>query len=391
MSVKLLKKVMGSNIPLSHEHLIELINASLDEYDLLKEVLDREDEAHIVVDRKREEAVLVTRSLAKLIPVNMSGKSIEDFIKDNDLKKYFLSVLSGEEGLNDRDFSFGEGEIKTIRISFLPFMLKDREYLDIRFRDITESLKKEMKLRNTEALASMTTMAAGVAHEIKNPLAAMQIYTSLLRKAIQSGKGIEKANEFIDIIEQETERLNEIAVDFLFAVKPMQVDLKMDSLNDIILELSDFVAVEAATKDIKITLRLDKFLPSLMLDRKLLRRAFLNIINNSFYAMKNGGELVIEDKSDGDYVKLSISDNGTGLSEETQKKIFEPYYTTKAESGTGLGLTAVLKIINAHSGEIALESHLGKGTCFTFKFPIPKSQRKVLKDKDMESGDNTDN
>lgn len=382
MSIKLLRRVIGSDIEISQEHLRELCASALDEFDLLKEVLDRENEGHIVLDRSQGDVILMTRSLMKLIPVSISGKSFTDSIKDPDLKKYFLAVLDGNENMNERDFSFGEGEIKTIRISFMPFMLKDREYLDIRFNDITENLKKEMKLRNTEALASMTTMAAGVAHEIKNPLAAMQIYTSLLRKAIQSGKGLDKANEFIDIIEQETERLNEIAVDFLFAVKPMQVDLKLDSLNDIIMELSDFVAVEAATKNIKITLSLDKFIPSLMLDRKLLRRAFLNIINNSFYAMKDGGELIIEDKCDGDYVKLAIIDNGSGMSEETKSRIFEPYYTTKAESGTGLGLTAVLKIINAHSGEIALDSQLGKGTCFTFKFPIPKSQRKVLKEKE---------
>ena len=148
------------------------------------------------------------------------------------------------------------------------------------------------------------------------------------------------------------------------------------------MELSDIFDVEAATKNIKKTLTLEKFITYLMLDRKLLRRAFLNIINNSFYAMKDGGELIIEDKCDGDYVKLAIIDNGSGMSEETKSRIFEPYYTTKAESGTGLGLTAVLKIINAHSGEIALDSQLGKGTCFTFKFPIPKSQRKVLKEKE---------
>ena len=372
MSVKLLRKIIGSNIEISQEHLRELCDSALGEYDLLKEVLDRQDEGHIVLSKEDHEVLLITRNLTKLIPVSTSGKSFSDSIKDPDLKKYFKSVLDGNESMNERDFSFGEGEIKTIRISFLPFMLNDVEYIDIRFNDITDALKKEMKLRNTEALASMTTMAAGVAHEIKNPLAAMQIYTSLLRKAIASGKGIEKANEFIDIIEQETERLNEIAVDFLFAVKPMQVDLKLDSLNEIIMELGDFVAVEAVTKNIKMTFHLDKFIPSLMLDRKLLRRAFLNVINNSFYAMKTGGELIIEDKCDGDYV----------MSEETKKRIFEPYYTTKAESGTGLGLTAVLKIVNAHSAEITLDSQLGVGTCFTFKFPIPKSQRKVLKEKE---------
>lgn len=382
MSVKLLRKIIGSNIEISQEHLRKLCDSALGEYDLLKEVLDRQDEGHIVLSKEDHEVLLITRNLTKLIPVSTSGKSFSDSIKDPDLKKYFKSVLDGNESMNERDFSFGEGEIKTIRISFLPFMLNDVEYIDIRFNDITDALKKEMKLRNTEALASMTTMAAGVAHEIKNPLAAMQIYTSLLRKAIASGKGMEKANEFIDIIEQETERLNEIAVDFLFAVKPMQVDLMLDSLNEIIMELGDFVAVEAVTKNIKMTFHLDKFIPSLMLDRKLLRRAFLNVINNSFYAMKTGGELIIEDKCDGDYVKLSIIDNGTGMSEETKKRIFEPYYTTKAESGTGLGLTAVLKIVNAHSAEITLDSQLGVGTCFTFKFPIPKSQRKVLKEKE---------
>lgn len=382
MSVKLLRKIIGSNIEISQEHLRKLCDSALGEYDLLKEVLDRQDEGHIVLSKEGHEVLLITRNLTKLIPVSTSGKSFSDSIKDPDLKKYFKSVLDGNESMNERDFSFGEGEIKTIRISFLPFMLNDVEYIDIRFNDITDALKKEMKLRNTEALASMTTMAAGVAHEIKNPLAAMQIYTSLLRKAIASGKGMEKASEFIDIIEQETERLNEIAVDFLFAVKPMQVDLKLDSLNEIIMELGDFLAVEAVTKNIKMTFHLDKFIPSLMLDRKLLRRAFLNVINNSFYAMKTGGELIIEDKCDGDYVKLSIIDNGTGMSEETKKRIFEPYYTTKAESGTGLGLTAVLKIVNAHSAEITLDSQLGVGTCFTFKFPIPKSQRKVLKEKE---------
>lgn len=382
MSVKLLRKIIGSNIEISQEHLRKLCDSALGEYDLLKEVLDRQDEGHIVLSKEDHEVLLITRNITKLIPVSTSGKSFSDSIKDPDLKKYFKSVLDGNESMNERDFSFGEGEIKTIRISFLPFMLNDVEYIDIRFNDITDALKKEMKLRNTEALASMTTMAAGVAHEIKNPLAAMQIYSSLLRKAIASGKGMEKANEFIDIIEQETERLNEIAVDFLFAVKPMQVDLKLDSLNEIIMELGDFVAVEAVTKNIKMTFHLDKFIPSLMLDRKLLRRAFLNVINNSFYAMKTGGELIIEDKCDGDYIKLSIIDNGTGMSEETKKRIFEPYYTTKAESGTGLGLTAVLKIVNAHSAEITLDSQLGVGTCFTFKFPIPKSQRKVLKEKE---------
>lgn len=382
MSMKLLKKILQDGKVIEYNQFLEIVSGAMDDYELLLEAFDRVEDGHIIIEKGTGTIVLANRTIVKLLPRQSlfcsQGRNVLDGIKDNDIRNWFSKVISGEESLSDRDFSFGEGEIKTIRFSFVPFMLSNREYMDIRLRDITAELKKEMKLRSTETLASMTTMAAGVAHEIKNPLAAMKIYTSLLRKAIKSGKNLDKAEEFIDIIEQETERLNDIAVDFLFAVKPMDVRLKMDSLNDTVLELSDFVAVEAASKNIRIDLRLEKFLPNLMIDRKLMRRALLNLVNNSFYAMNDGGVLMLATACDGNYVKLIVEDNGVGMSEDLQKRVFEPYYTTKNEKGTGLGLTAVLKIVNAHSGEISLDSKEGVGTKFTIKLPIPTSERKVL-------------
>ena len=388
MSIRILKKIMQDQKSVSPDHFKEILDSALEEYDIIREVLDREESGHIIVEKDTYKVVFINKTVTKMVPFSYtsqfpsgSSKCFTDYIKDPDVKKYFSRVLSGDEGFSCRDFSFGDADVKTVRISFMPFMSHDRELMDIRFDDITESLKKEMKLRNTEALASMTTMAAGVAHEIKNPLAAMKIYTSLLRKAIngEKPKDKERCQEFIDTIEEETERLNEIAVDFLFAVKPIDLHLKMDSLNDIHQDNLDFVEVEALEKNITIETRMQKFLPNLMLDRKLLRRALLNMINNSFYAMKKGkGTLVIETKTDGDMVRVNIADNGCGMSEEQKKRIFEPYFTTKAESGTGLGLTAVLKIMNAHSGEISLESREGMGTVFSLSFPVPQSQRKVL-------------
>ena len=385
MSIRLLKKILQDGKTIEYQQFQGIVSGALDEYELLLEAFNREEHGHIVIDRSTGEVVLANRTISKMMPrqsiTKSRGKNILDAIKDRDVRIYIEKVLKGKIDYSDRDFSFGEGEIKTIRFSFFPFMLSDREYLDIRVKDMTETLKKEMKLRSSESLASMTTMAAGVAHEIKNPLAAMKIYTSLLRKAIKSGKNMDKAEEFIDIIEDETERLNEIAVDFLFAVKPMDVSLKMDTLNEMITELADFVAVEASQKDIEVVLKLDKFIPNLMIDRKLLRRALLNLINNSFYAMGDkGGKLTIETRADGNFIQLIVQDTGCGMSEELQKRVFEPYYTTKNEKGTGLGLTALLKIVNAHSGEIALDSKEGVGTKFTIKLPVPASERKVLAD-----------
>ena len=393
MSIRILKKILQDNKQMSTEHFREVLDSAMTEYDIIREVLDREDSGHIIVEKTDYKVVFINRTVTKMVPfcysaqyASGSSKVFTDYIKDPDVKKYFEKVLSGEEGYSCRDFSFGDADVKTVRISFMPFMSHDRELIDIRFDDITDVLKKEMKLRNTEALASMTTMAAGVAHEIKNPLAAMKIYTSLLRKAVNGDKpkDKERCQEFIDIIEQETERLNEIAVDFLFAVKPIDIHLKMDSINDVLGDILEFVEVEALEKNIEIEKRFDKFLPTLMLDRKLLRRALLNLINNSFFAMKDGkGKLIIETKMDGDSVRVNIADNGCGMSEEQKKRIFEPYFTTKAESGTGLGLTAVLKIMNAHSGEISLESREGTGTVFSLRFPVPQSQRKALGKKEV--------
>ena len=386
MSIRLLKKILQDGKTIEYQQFQGIVNGALEEYELLLEAFNREEHGHIVIDRSTGEVVLANRTISKMMPrqsiTKSMGKNILDAIKDKDVRIYIEKVLKGKVDYSDRDFSFGEGEIKTIRFSFFPFMLSDKEYLDIRVKDMTETLKKEMKLRSSESLASMTTMAAGVAHEIKNPLAAMKIYTSLLRKAIKSGKNMDKAEEFIDIIEDETERLNEIAVDFLFAVKPMDVSLKMDTLNEMITELADFVAVEASQKNIKVELKLDKFIPNLMIDRKLLRRALLNLVNNSFYAMgEKGGTLTIETRADGNFIQLIVQDTGCGMSEELQKRVFEPYYTTKNEKGTGLGLTALLKIVNAHSGEIALDSKEGVGTKFTIKLPVPASERKVIADK----------
>lgn len=390
MSVKLLKKIISDDKAVSYDRVKGIIENAIDDYDILISMLDAQDDGHILIQKSNKSIIFINRAVTKLIMLKkIDGKvKIEDdsLILDRDVKKYLISLIDGDVS-DSRDFSFGDGSVRIIRFMKREFSFKDKVYLDIIIRDMTSQLKAEARMRNIESLASMTTMAAGVAHEIKNPLAAMKIYTSLLRKSLAKTEDEDlkkKASSFIDVIEEETERLNGIAVDFLFAVKPLDLSLMLDDLNQIISDIITFIKPEADEKNINIVFHPDRFIPSLMLDSKLIRSAVLNLVNNSFYAMEESREKVLEIRTrlDGDFVLLSVRDTGSGMSDETQQRIFEPYFTTKAKIGTGLGLTAVLKIMNSHEGDISLSSREGCGTTFTLRFPVPISERKALSKKE---------
>ena len=246
---------------------------------------------------------------------------------------------------------------------------------------------KETRLRRTESLASMTTMAAGIAHEIKNPLAAMKIHLQLMRKSLRSRGQIdaEGAERYLTVIDEEIDHLNKIAVDFLFAVRPMNIELRLGSLADVMNDLITFLTPEAVEKNIDVKADIEKFLPRVEMDSRYLRQSFLNIVENAFAAMPGGGKLAISVRLDGNYETVRIQDTGTGIDDEHIGKIFEPYFTTKA-SGTGLGLTVVYKVIKEHRGDIFVTSEPGKGTVFTIKLPVPSSERKALSDKEEADG-----
>jgi signal transduction histidine kinase len=229
----------------------------------------------------------------------------------------------------------------------------------------------------------LTTVAAGVAHEIKNPLASIGIHLQLLRKAFQRKKSLslDDARRYLDIIDEEIERLNTIVVDFLFAVRPMDVHLRLENINRIVEELCAFVEPELAQHRIVIRRNFGGYIPKVLVDENLIKQAVLNIVKNAMNAMEaGGGTLTVTTRLQQDHVALSISDTGIGMSEQTLAKIFEPYFTTKP-TGSGLGLTMVFKVVKEHHGEINVVSHPGEGTTFTMVLPVPKSERMAIEDK----------
>lgn len=384
MSNKLLKKVMADFSSCPNEQLKSLVKAELLESDIHTSLLDSLSEGHVIVDN-RGYVVYYNNTIYSLIPTSLKhrvfdGKKLNDAIKDKDINSFIEKVLNGQEKPEPKDFTIQAGQdLRTIRVSFSILSVGDANYIDIKFLDISELIRNQARLRRSENLASMTTMAAGIAHEIKNPLAAMKIHLQLLQKSLQRKGSLTKedADKYINVIDEEIDHLNSIAVDFLYAVKPMNTELKLSCLNDVIDELVSFMAPEAEDKNIEIVLSKQEFLPRVELDSRYVRQALLNLVQNAFAAMPDGGKLILSSKLEGDFVYLRVEDTGTGIDSEKLAKIFEPYFTTKA-TGTGLGLTTVYKVMKEHGGDIHVESELGKGTCFTLEFPVPASQRPAL-------------
>jgi signal transduction histidine kinase len=190
-------------------------------------------------------------------------------------------------------------------------------------------------------------------------------------------------DKYIGVVNEEIDRLNRIVVDFLFAVRPMTLEYREGDINALIEELTEFVWHELGQARIKCILDLDKDLRRFRFDERYIKQALLNLIKNAMAAMPNGGTLSITTKEKDGEAHISVKDTGIGIPENNLSKIFEPYFTTR-DSGSGLGLTLVFKIIREHRGEITVKSKEGEGTTFFIVLPIPQKERRLIT---FEGGD----
>ena len=394
MTDRILRKAIEKIDGMPRQELKRIMVSQLMTSDLLQSLLENSREGHCVLQDGLIRYANV--SFGTMIPTNRlylsrsEGHHIDEIVTDEQVLDY-LTGLDANDEETSREFSFQQGsEVRIISIVNRRLEVQDAVYLDIVTRDVTSARRDQARLRRSESLAAMTTMAAGVAHEIKNPLAAMQIHIQLLRKAFQrkSSLTLEDAERYLGVLEEEIGHLNGIAVDFLFAVRPMNLSPSKQRIDGVISSLEDFVRPELEEHGIRFVVNVQPFLPQLMIDSNYLRQALLNIVKNAMNAMENGGRLDIDVWCEGDYVKIAVKDTGCGIDAEHLGKIFEPYFTTKA-SGTGLGLTVVYKIVKEHDGDISVESTVGKGTTFTISLPVPSDERMAIENIE-EVGDGHD-
>ncbi len=236
--------------------------------------------------------------------------------------------------------------------------------------------KRELTYRefqHTHKLSSIGRLAAGVAHEINNPMAIINEKAGLMKDLVAYDDNFRKKEKFLgltDSILQSVERCRAITHRLLGFARRMEVQLVELDLNELIQETLGFLEKEALYRNIELVLHLADNLPLLSSDRGQMQQVFLNIINNALAAVEDEGEIVITSwEEDSDTVGVSIQDNGSGMSEEVLKSIFDPFFSTKHENGTGLGLAITYGIVKKMGGDIKVKSKQGEGSLFTVYLP----------------------
>jgi len=359
-----------------------------------------------------QEGIIVTDSSGRITYLNDAacelfgldgedsiGKLLEERVRGLD-----WNALTHSGGPVTRDLEIFYPSNRFINFYIVPLMIEsrfdrnenaavdDRGYSEqvgyaIIMRDITESRRTAEKTIESERLNALTLLAAGVAHELGNPLNSLNIHLQLMERQARKLKGKER-NELqhsIEICRGEINRLDSIVTQFLRAIRPSRPQLQPENINTIVEEAVRFFSAEIEVRDIVVETELRSDLPLLQLDRGQMKQAFYNVIKNSFEAMKRRGILRIRTDMDESHVRVSFIDTGGGMSAETLSHVFEAYYTTK-ERGTGLGLLIVRRIVREHGGELAIESTEGKGLTLSIRLPFKEQRVRMLEAGDRNPG-----
>ena len=308
------------------------------------------------------------------------GRSIMRFLRDWDWE-HLLDISSSENDWSQmvtREIEVTYPEHRFISVYAVPLNEDELVGKDILLilRDVTRDRKQEASALESERSNAIKLLAAGVAHEIGNPLNALNIHLQLLARELRDlpGDARPPLEDLVSVARAEVERLDTIIRQFLRALRPTQPVLRPEQPTGILQETLALLKTEFENRRIAVSVELPDAVPEVLLDRSQIKQVFFNLTKNALEAMPDGGALKIMLSVGDVYVDIAFIDTGSGIAPEEMRRVFDPYHTTKAK-GSGLGLMIVQRIIEEHGGEIELSSKPGEGTCF--KIRLPRSERRV--------------
>ena len=283
-----------------------------------------------------------------------------------------------------REIELSYPQPRTVRLYMVPFQAEGIREKSRRFAviltDITREKQTTERLIEDEKASSVLLLAAGVAHELGNPLNSLTIHLQLIARKLQKLKAAHDAEPLarsIAVCQEEVKRLDGIITNFLEAIRPRPPDLAETSLVDVLNEVLRFQAGELENRGIAVEAETQAELPPILADRNQLKQVFFNLIANAVEAMGPGGKLKIKSRADDDSVYLMFGDSGVGIRPEDFSQLFQPYHTTKP-GGHGLGLMIVQRIMREHGGQVGIESKEGVGTVVTLTFPQKNRRVRML-------------
>ncbi len=335
------------------------------------------------------EGIIVVDAKGTLLYANAAAEKLASFSIERDKGKALNTILVGWNiedllYLPEEHSDWSRNFSREIEVTYPEHRILDLNAMPganngtvILLRDVTvERARAATTLADTQTNA-VCELAAGVAHEIGNPLNALSLNLQLLSREFKNEPNETRRNRLQGDIASalnEVKRLEGIIREFLTALRPAKPQTTPMSLADPLKETLATLKAQLEDRRIKVSIDLPPALPPVMIDGSQIKQVFFNLIKNAMEAMKDGGSLEIDLSSDDQYVTASFLDNGSGMSDETIAHVFEPYHTTK-KHGTGLGLMVSQRIIRAHGGEIDITSKEGHGTKFFVR--IPRLEKRI--------------
>lgn len=298
-------------------------------------------------------------------------------LEEKNFRKLFLNLGLSEELIDEKQqallrkgrldgritIPYEEGKLKHFEYT-IKHQLVDSLNLIV-FRNITEKIEMEAQLHKSDTLNMLGELAAGIAHEIRNPMTALKGFIQLLENSSGDANPL-----YFQVIKTELQRIDSIINEFLVLAKPQLIKYEYTNILKILNETAALLAAQAVLHDVQIKTIYDDDLPKLLCEPNQLKKVFINIIKNAIEVMHKGGFVTVTvSQAPGNRIHICIKDEGEGIPANKIKKLGEPFYTTK-ERGTGLGLMVSFKIIEEHGGTIEVESEIGQGAAFHIYLPI---------------------
>lgn len=317
-------------------------------------IIDANPNASKIFELSREE--LMAQCLKQYIPM----ERIEE------MKQLWVQCEENEELSGELCHDYGKGQ----RIFEFSAKKNVVEGLHMTiFRNITEKREMEDQLRKSDTLTVVGELAAGIAHEIRNPMTALKGFIQLLQNSMEDGQYA----MYFDVITSELKRIESIITEFLVLAKPQAISYQQKSVVKIMQDTLDLLSAQAALENVQFASFNEEDLPDVYCEPNQLKQVFINILKNAIEVMPKGGTVTVNlQQLESRHLLISIKDEGVGIPGDKIKKLGEPFYTTK-DRGTGLGLMVSYKIVEEHNGTIEVESELGKGTTFHIKLPITQT------------------
>jgi PAS domain S-box-containing protein len=310
--------------------------------------------------------------------IEMLGNNYETVFQEGDAVRMVLDAArQHRQYIDHQDLPYDDGDQtrRTIRVSTAE--LSDDEAglggVILLAKDVSDWLALEQRVRGAEKLAALHTLSAGVAHELRNPLSAVDLNLQLLEEELhEKNRLTTTATQYLKVLNAETRRLTAILDNFMKFARPGSLQFHQFDVKGVIAHIASLLQHEADERHVRLQLTMAKDIPAIVGDETQISQALLNVVVNAFQAMPHGGVAEIMTApvrvSDKTWVEMIVRDTGLGIKSEDVSRLFEPFFTTKA-NGSGLGLAIAYRILQDHGGDIKVSSTPGSGTSVVIKLP----------------------